>query len=311
MQTKKESLQVHYLAEGTIRRYLAAFTVERRARGVVEGTLRYYLNELNLFVAFLDRQRIVLLRGITPDLIRAYLLDLERTRNPGGRHAAYRAIRAFLNWCMDEFELGDHWKNPIDKIRPPKVVKNPLPGIEIDTFKRMIEACNTGQSKRDRSILMTLLDTGLRASELLSLNVGDCDLFAGGIIVRKGKGGKARTVFLGARARKALRAYLKERGALFENDPLFITDEGNRIKYQGLLRLIQRRAKSAGIVAPHLHDFRRSFALMMVRGGADLTRLAAIMGHSGLEVLRVYLRYTESDLQAIHAQASPVDRANL
>ena len=157
---------------------------------------------------------------------------------------------------------------------------------------------------------MTLLDTGMRAAELLALNLKDIDLLSGEVLILHGKGDKRRTVFCGSRSRKALKVYLKLRGSLYEDDPLFISRSGGRLTYGGLVHILRSRAARAGVKAPGAHDFRRAFALQMLRSGVDLMRLAALMGHSDLEVLRRYIHLVTSDIRAAHAQGSPVDKAD-
>lgn len=305
------SVKTQFVIEGTVRHFLAGFTVDRRSRGLRPGTVNYYLTELNLFCLFLDEQGVEQLEEVTPEIIRQYLLMLGARRNPGGVHAAYRAVRAFFRWYEEEFE-PEGWRNPIRKVRGPKVSKNALEGASIETIQRMMAACKTEQAKRDRLILRMLYDTGLRASELLRVDVEDVDLVTGAVRVRHGKGGKSRVAFLGAKARKEIRAYLKE-GQPHGADPtesgaLFMTKDGERLGYQGLVKIIKRRAKDAGVRAPGPHDFRRAFAITMLRNGCDLARLAELMGHSSLEVLRRYLHLVTEDLMLIHAQVGPGDK---
>lgn len=291
-----------------MRNILAGFIIDRQSRALSKGTVRYYLDELNRFCDWLDAIGVISLDEITANILRKYLLHLETTRNPGGIHASYRAIRAYLFWYEDEFE-PENWKNPIRKVHPPKVSRQPLPGIAVDDVLKMVTACRTDQSKRDKAILLTLLDTGCRASELTALSIQDMDFITGAVRVQHGKGDKPRTVFVGSRCRRSLRAYIKTRSDIRPNTPLFVTDEGDRIKYMGLVKIIKRRALDAGIDTPGLHDFRRAFAVEMLRGGCDLARLAELMGHTSLEMLKRYLHLVTDDLQAAHAQASPVDRA--
>jgi integrase/recombinase XerD len=298
--------QTQFVIQGTVRHFLAGFIVERRSRGLARRTVTYYESELRLFCEFLDGQGVEMLEDVTTEVVRQYLLVLGNTRNPGGIHAAFRAIRAFFLWYEDEFE-PENWKNPVRKVRGPKVPKNPLEGVHVDTIRAMIEHCGTETARRDRLILRVLYDTGVRANELLALNVEDIDLVTGSVKVRMGKGKKDRTVFLGAKSRKELRAFLKERQEPF--GALFTTDDGeDRLQYGGLVRMIQRRAKDAKVPAPGVHDFRRAFAVTMLRNGCDLARLAELMGHSSLEVLRRYLHLVTEDLREIHALAGPGDK---
>lgn len=295
--------QTQYIFAGTFRNILSGFIIDRQTRGLSKGTIHYYQDELNRFSSFLDSIGVVQLEEITPDILRIYLLQLSQTRNKGGVHASYRAIRALFFWYEDEFEPDD-WKNPIKKVKVASPSKNPLPGVSIEDIQKMVECSNT----RDKAILLCLLDSGARASEFISLNIEDTDLILGSIKIKYGKGGKSRIVFLGKTSRKALRKYLKDRTSVTPSSPLFVTDENERLSYPGLVNIIRRRSKDANIKTPGLHDFRRCFAIEMLRGGCDLARLAELMGHSSLEVLRRYLHLIDDDLRQIHSQSGPVDR---
>lgn len=112
--------------------------------------------------------------------------------------------------------------------------------------------------------------------------------------------------YIGQRVKLELRRYLKRRPDLKPGAPLFATDEGGRFSYNGLRSLMLRRGKDAG-VAVSLHDFRRFFAITMLRNGTDIITLSRLMGHSGLEVLKRYLNQMPDDLGVAHKKASPVD----
>jgi len=122
------------------------------------------------------------------------------------------------------------------------------------------------------------------------------------------KGGKPRTVFIGKHTRNSVRKYLKTRT---DNSPaLWITNPNHgslRLTYWGLRSMVNRRSKSAGIQAPSLHDFRRAFALAMLREGVDVYTLAKLMGHSTIDVLKYYLKQTTEDMAIAHSQHGPVD----
>jgi len=172
----------------------------------------------------------------------------------------------------------------------------------------MLKTCErrTFTGDRDRALLLSLLDTGCRASEFVALNVGDVNLHTGAVLVGAGKGGKARTTFIGAKSRRELSRYLRQSKAQ-ANDPLWLTVQGTRLTYWGLRQIIRRRAEKAGVPVPSLHSFRRAFALYALRNGADIYSLQRLMGHSDLTVLRRYLKQTEADLQEAHRRAGPVD----
>ena len=173
----------------------------------------------------------------------------------------------------------------------------------------MLATCErrTFTGDRDRAAMLALLDTGARASEFTALDVGDVNQGTGAVLIRHGKGDKSRVTFLGAKARRELARYLRRRGEQSPSAPLWATKTGARLTYHGLRSVVQRRARAAGVRAPGLHDFRRAFALLALRGGVDLVSLQRLMGHSGLDVLRRYLAQTEADLRAAHAKGAPVD----
>jgi site-specific recombinase XerD len=140
------------------------------------------------------------------------------------------------------------------------------------------------------------------------LNIEDISLTTGEVLIRKGKGNKSRYVFIGEHARQALRKYLKKRR---DNYPaIWITHpsvDTGRLTYSGLRSMIKRRATKANVEPPSLHDFRRAFALTMLRNGTDIFTLAKLMGHKGITVLQRYLRETRQDPEIAHRRASPVD----
>lgn len=299
---------MHQDQDPLIRREIIAFIIDRRARQRSERTIQFYEDELRYFADWLQSQGIIHLTQIYPKTIRRYLIALSETRNKGGIHAAFRAIRAWLNWWEAESE-DDDWRNPIRKVKPPSPSKEPLPGISQHHVHALI-AATAGRhftDKRDRALIFFLIDTGVRKSELAALNFGDIDLETGEVQVRSGKGDKDRAVFLGARARRELIRYLRKRGQLVPNNPLWVTYAGRRLTSAGIRQVIRRRSEQVGIPAPGMHDFRRYFAIECLRNGMDLETLRRLMGHTSLTVLQRYLYIIKDDLARLHGQASPGD----
>lgn len=278
--------------------WVEAFLKDRKAQNVSTGTLTFYRRKLKLFTDYCETQIITDITQLTPTILRDYLLYLDQTNhNAGGVHACYRTVKAFLRWYEEEAE-PDEWKNPIRKVKPPKVPVEPLDPVELVNVEKMEGVCPTGTftGDRDKAILSCLLDTGCRADEFLQINISDVNLILGEILIRQGKGRKPRMVYLGKKSRKSLRAYLRHRDDSL--DALWIRhDKLGRLKYSGLRYVIKRRAEDAGIPSPALHDFRRAFALSSWRNGMDLFTIASLMGHTSLAVLRRYLKITDSDLR--------------
>ena len=225
--------------------WLEAFLIDRKAAGVAEGTLRFYHQKIKLFSDYCDAQAVKQIGQINPSFLRQYLLYLEESgHNAGGRHAAFRLIRAFFLWYEDEVE-PEGWSNPICKVKAPRVPVEPLEPVSFETVTQMIKACphNTFTGDRDAAILLCLLDTGARASEFLSINLEDINQARGDILIRQGKGRKPRTVYIGKQSKRALRRYLKHRrddnAALWVMHPRYGSE---RLGYDGLRGILTRRA---------------------------------------------------------------------
>jgi site-specific recombinase XerD len=286
--------------------WLEAFLIDRKAGGVANGTLRFYRQKIKLFSDYCDALTVKQIGQITPSFLRQYLLYLEESgHNPDGRHAAFRLLRAFFLWYEDEVEPQE-WSNPIRKVKAPRVPVEPLEPISFETVAQMVKACphNTFTGDRDAAILLCLLDTGARASEFLSINANDINQARGDILIRQGKGRKPRTVYIGKQSKRALRRYLNHRrdecAALWVTQPRCGSE---RLGYDGLRGILTRRAEEIGGDKPSPHDFRRAFALSMLRNGTDIFTLAKLMGHEGINVLQRYLKQTNLDTEKAHQRA--------
>lgn len=307
-QVEKDQLLPLFLSP-QLSRDVAAFVLDCQARGLSPRTVKLYDDELTSLLSFLETRQVEDVMSIQTYHLREYLVHLGQRRNPGGVHISYRVAKTFLRWWEREMEPQD-WRNPIVRVRPPKVPQQSLEPVSLASLKRILETCKnrTFTGARDYALLLCFLDTGCRASEFLSLNVGDLDLQTGAVMVRKAKGGKSRVVFLGKKSRRALLRYLRKRGSLNEQSPLWVSRNADRLSYWGLVSMLRRRATKAGVKPPYPHDFRRGFALASLRGGMDIVSLQRIIGHSDLSVLRRYLAQTQEDLRQAHEAAGPVDR---
>ena len=283
-----------------------AFLTDCRIRKLSPNTIEFYREKLARFTAYAKSQKVNDLDQADTDLLRRFFLWLEENgHNPGGRHAWFRTLRAFFRWMENELE---GYTSPLRKLKPPKVDVPPIEGASMDEVQVLLDACgNSFTGLRDKAIILVLLDTGIRAGELLALDWPDIDLTAGKVIIRKGKGGKFRFVFLGRLARQALRKYAGQRKD--DHPAVFIgVKRQERLTYGGLMIILNRRARQAGLPqAPSPHDFRRAAALQMLRSGADVISVSRLLGHSSLEVTKRYLAQTEGDLHDIHRLHSPAD----
>ena len=285
-----------------------SFLIDRQARELSRYTLKFYRDFLRTFIEYCNANSLTFIQQITSDFLRRYFLAFGEKHNPGGVHGAYRTLRAFFQWLMKEEVMASDWKNPMLKVKAPKVVLDPLEPISIQDVRALSNTCQRGDliGERDRALFLFLLDTGARAREACNMNVKDLDLNTGAVMIRYGKGGKSRMVFIGRTTRRAMRGYLRQR---HDSSPaLFVSKDEERLTYDGLRQLLERRAKRAKLSnKPKLHGFRRAFALNMLRSGVDIFVLQRLMGHSDLQVLRRYLAQNDEDNQLAHMRGSPVD----
>lgn len=304
MAGEKVNQALRLIKRSELDREVLAFLADCEARNLSAHTIRIYRHHLRRFAEWAgDRP----LQGISPADLRAYFLALKERHNPGGQHQAFRVLRTFFRWLVSE---GVIERSPFERLKPPKLPQEPLEPIPLAVIEALLRTCDHSEAGlRDRAVILTLLDTGLRASEVIALAIGDFDPASGALVIRQGKGRKGRVVFVGAQARKAVLAYLRTRPQAGADDPLFASlRTGERLTYQGLREVIRRRAKSAGVRPPALHAFRRSFALLSLANGMDVFTLQKLMGHSDLGVLRRYLKQTQEHLREAHAEHGPVDR---
>jgi len=306
--TKEQWTRIKTGQDDYLLTWLESFLIDRRAQNMTRGTLYFYQKKLELFTRYCDTQAVTHIHQVDAGIMRGFLLWLEGTgHNPGGCHAAYRAVRAFLRWWAEEVE-PENWRNPTQRVKAPKVPMEPIEPISLDDVKALLSTCKRGEftGERDRAIILALLDTGARASEFCGISLASVNITTGEILIRQGKGRKPRMVYLGKVARRQLRAYLKMRTD--DNPALWVTHAGEPLTVYGLNSTMARRARLAGVQRPGLHDFRRAFALNMLREGVDVFSLQKLMGHASTEILRRYLKQTDDDTRRAHELGSPVDK---
>lgn len=292
----KNDQRIMQVVQGTYRQVYNSFLMDRNTRGLSKRTIQRYIENWGWFFDYLDRVGVIYIREINTEVICMYLLELSTHRNKGGVRIIYGCIKVFLNWC--EIETDGEFINPIKKIKLPRGQPQLLDPAKPEDIKAILEIANL----RDRAVILTLQDTGVRASEFIGIMISDFDLITGSLIIRHGKGDKPRTVYLGREARCTVRKLS------INGDYLFHTKQGDPLTYAGLRCVLRRLCKQAGIKLIPLHAFRRSYALSMLRSGVNVYTIQQHMGHLDLQILTRYLKQTENNLQSAHQRSSPADR---
>jgi integrase/recombinase XerD len=304
MKTSQQTSLV-FLQEDYLEICIEGFLVAKKSENLAASSLKYYREKLSGFLAYCAAQEIKLVSQLTPSTIRDYITQLQATHNSGGVHGYFRSIKAFLRWYEQEFEPDD-WRNPIKRIKSPKVDQEALEPANIEDVEKMIGACDNGfTGRRDKALMYVLLDTGLRANELLRIKLAEINLMSGEALIAKTKSRHPRFVFLGDISRRSVRKYLKLRK---DDCPyLWVTNSGTKLSYWGLRTAIEYRAQRAGVKPPSIHSFRRYWGLTMLNNGkTDLITLSRLGGWSDLQILKDrYAKQNKDDLKA--KSSSPVD----
>ena len=290
--------------------WVEAFMLDRKSRGLSQGTIQFYRKKLKHLIEFCSQREIRSVMDLDASEIRTFFLFLKnKGHNQGGIYAHYKVLRSFLYWYEDENDLHE-WSNPIRKVKVKSPNELPLEPADINAIKAILKTCERNYTGiRDRAIILILLDTGIRASELISINHENINPITGVIQIINGKGGNFRITYLSKKTRLALRKYIEIKGV--NQGALFTSRENNRLTYSGLRMLLQRRSNKIGVAYQSPHSFRRLFAITMLRNGTDIFSLQLLMGHADLQVLRRYLKQVGSDLQEAHLKASPVRNLGL
>jgi integrase/recombinase XerD len=239
------------------------------------------------------------------------------------------AMSSFFVWASREYKIS----NPMKDVPPPRFQKTPVDTFNQEDVRSMLKACLYSKeadttlrrrfamrrptANRDQAILLILLDSGVRASELCAMTIGDLDVKRGKLEIKHGvgggaKGGKGRTVYLGKVCRQAVWRYLQEREDGQELEaPLFVVS-GIRPFNPGTLRhLVQRIGERAGVNNVYPHKFRHTFAITYLRSGGDVFTLQSLLGHGSLDMVRYYAQIAQVDVEQAHRRASPADNWRL
>ncbi len=251
-----------------------------------------------------------LLVGATVDTIRDYLAHLsshEYSKSTTARKVA--TLRSFYKFLVKREVIEI---NPVMAIKSPKQEKKLPKFLEYEEIQRLLEAPDTDSwlGSRDRAILETLYSTGLRVSELVSLNMEDID-FLGEVVHVRGKGKKERISPIGSSALQAIQHYIEFRNRRSQTndiDPkvLFVNKHGNRLSTRSVRRKMDKYLLAAGLdpaISPH--TLRHSFATHLLNNGADLRSVQELLGHQSLSTTQVYTHLTTSKIKEVYENAHP------
>jgi integrase len=293
----------------TVANAVTSFVIAKSAEGRARSTCVLYAKRLKDFIRFARGLGVEHMDDLNADVLRGYLAALRESghHDPGAVSQHYRILRTRVKWFWREWDLPG--RSPIDRVSAPPSVERQLPPVTEDVVRRLLLATDKPGSQRarvrDRAILLTLFDTGVRASELCNWDATDFDPATGALTIRTRKTHRMRQVFVSGQAARALRAWVRVH---LDVQPLFHTDSGKRVSYSSLREVTRRLATRAKVPCPPLHGFSRGYATIALREGQDLLTLSRLLGHTSLTMLSRYAQSTVEDLGTAHALHSPGDK---
>lgn len=215
-------------------------------------------------------------------------------------------IRTMFRWMVEE---GYIESNPMDGLKPPISRPDQVQPLTTEQVEALMSAARKSKyAKRDEAMLLFMLDTGVRASEICNLHMEDVDVVNKKAIVL-GKGNKHRAVFFGRTTSKALMTYLRAQKRE-DSDRVFITEKSRAFTPNSLRQMVERLGGAARVAGVRCspHTLRHTCAIQFLRNGGNVFSLQQMLGHTDLAMTRKYLALAQADIQAQHQAFSPVDR---
>ncbi len=281
----------------------------QQEKKLAANSLEAYKRDVNAFLSFESKRGISDVTEMSSTEIIAYLHNLkEEGKSASTVNRKMASIRAYFNFLANSGIVTD---NPTLNIRAPRIEKKVPEYLKIEEVERLMEC--TGESMkgvRDKAILEVLYATGIRATELIKINLEDVN-FRMGFITASADNSKARIIPLGRPARVALEEYVFNFRDKFlregsRDKALFLNYTGGRISRQGLWKTLKEYGEKAGLnceLTPN--TLRNSFAVHMLQNGADLKSLQELMGHEDITAIQMYLAATKSRIKDVYDHSHP------
>ena len=297
--------------QSSVNGFLDYMTVER---GVSPNTLAAYGSDLTQLIEYLKTNYFNGngggWEGVDEDMMSQYLLHLHALEySDTTRARKVASSKSLFNFLVDE---GIVTRDPTENISSPRIgrsLPDTLSADEVDSLLVSASKQETSDGMRDQAMFEILYASGLRVTELVSLNIADLDLEQGTVRCL-GKGSKERLIPVHSGAIAILRRYIDEaRPSFIKNTTeraLFMNRRGQRLSRQGFWLILKAQAKRAGItkkITPH--TLRHSFATHLLQGGAPLRHVQELLGHSSITTTQVYTHLTSEHVRTEYDKSHP------
>ena len=301
-----------------------SFILSKQVGGLSPYTIRNYKRHLRRLQAFIgpetpvseigrsDIQRFILKLKTKPPEGQAKIPKSTKPLSPKSIKNVHSCLSSFWTWLQAE---GLVEENVVQRVEAPKPKPPEIKPFSKKDLQALLYTARRGWTKthslRDVAIILFLLDTGVRASELVRLNAQDVNLVEGKALVT-GKGrldygkGKERYVIFSNRTGKALHRYWLHIGKPKGKEPAFQSAEGRRLNRKHLYKHITRLGKKADVPDCYPHRFRHTFAIQFLRNQGNVYMLQRLLGHSSLDMSKRYLKIVQTDIDKAGLQSSPV-----
>lgn len=295
---------MHASAELMLSNFLGQLTVEQRAS---EHTVKNYQRDLRQLINYCTDKRINDWQGVQQADIRAYIAHRHRSGlSSKSLQRELSAIRSFYNYLLKN-SLAD--ANPARHIKAPKQARKLPKTLDVDQVTGLLDAgASSILEIRDLAMFELFYSSGLRLSELASLEVADLDLPDKSLRVRAGKGGKSRVLPVGSKAIAALENWLRQRAqsANATETAVFTSSRGSRLSPRSIELRLAHWCKKKGI-AEHIHPhmLRHSFASHLLESSQDLRAVQELLGHSNISTTQIYTHLDFQHLADIYDKAHP------
>ena len=277
----------------------------RQASRYSPHTLLDYQNTFRKFLRWLNHDPPV--SQIGDDLIRGFLASCQDVSKKTALNY-HIGLSSLWQWMCETNLVAN---NIVRQVKPPKPETREVIPYTRSEVNALLNAASEGRNfRRDRAIILLLLDTGIRSAELIGLRCKDISIQGGRMLVF-GKGAKERALCFSGRTAAALEEYAAERHASPTYYRFFRSEGGSSLTQNGLRLAMARLGDRAGVLSVCVHRFHHTFAIEFLRNGGNIYALQRILGHTSLDMVKRYLAIIQADIETQMHRASPVERWEL